>query len=75
MDRVQRVRTAENRTELTDAANRVYLSLGRGPDLNAAAIDDMRSFLDTAAHRFFPDWDLAADMCVASPRRSTGASS
>lgn len=49
MDMVQRVLTAENRTELADAANRVYLSLGRGPDLNAAAIDDMRSFLDAAA--------------------------
>jgi hypothetical protein len=49
MDMVHRVLTAENRTELADAANRVYLSLGRGPDLNAAALEDMRTFLDAAA--------------------------
>ncbi|GAA3599694.1 helix-turn-helix transcriptional regulator [Nonomuraea rosea] len=30
------------------------------------------TFLDSAAHRFFPDWDLAADMCVANLRTAAG---
>jgi hypothetical protein len=30
------------------------------------------TFLDAAARRFFPDWDLAADMCVANLRTATG---
>jgi hypothetical protein len=30
------------------------------------------TFLDSAAHRFYPDWDLAADMCVANLRTSAG---
>ena len=30
------------------------------------------TFLDTAARRFFPDWDLAADMCVANLRTAAG---
>lgn len=30
------------------------------------------TFLDAAAHRFFPDWDLAADMCVANLRTAAG---
>jgi transcriptional regulator with XRE-family HTH domain len=29
-------------------------------------------FLDSAARRFYPDWDLAADMCVANLRTSAG---
>jgi len=30
------------------------------------------TFLDNAARRFYPDWDLAADMCVANLRTSAG---
>jgi transcriptional regulator with XRE-family HTH domain len=30
------------------------------------------TFLDAAAHRFFPDWGLAADMCVANLRTAAG---
>jgi transcriptional regulator with XRE-family HTH domain len=30
------------------------------------------TFLDTAARRFYPDWDLAADMCVANLRTAAG---
>jgi transcriptional regulator with XRE-family HTH domain len=30
------------------------------------------TFLDAAAHRFFPDWDLAADMSVANLRTAAG---
>jgi transcriptional regulator with XRE-family HTH domain len=30
------------------------------------------TFLDNAAHRFYPDWDLAADMCVANLRTAAG---
>ena len=30
------------------------------------------TFLDAAAHRFFPDWDLAADMAVANLRTAAG---
>jgi transcriptional regulator with XRE-family HTH domain len=30
------------------------------------------TFLDSAARRFYPDWDLAADMCVANLRTSAG---
>jgi transcriptional regulator with XRE-family HTH domain len=30
------------------------------------------TFLDSAAHRFFPDWGLAADMCVANLRTAAG---
>ena len=30
------------------------------------------TFLDTAAHRFYPDWDLAADMTVANLRTAAG---
>jgi transcriptional regulator with XRE-family HTH domain len=30
------------------------------------------TFLDGAARRFYPDWDLAADMCVANLRTSAG---
>ncbi len=30
------------------------------------------TFLDSAAHRFYPDWDLAADMCVANLRTAAG---
>lgn len=30
------------------------------------------TFLDAAAHRFFPDWDLAADTCVANLRTAAG---
>jgi transcriptional regulator with XRE-family HTH domain len=30
------------------------------------------TFLDSAAHRFFPDWDLAADMSVANLRTAAG---
>lgn len=48
LDIVQRVLAAEGRTNLADAANRVYLSLGRSPELNAAALEDMRTFLDAA---------------------------
>jgi len=29
-------------------------------------------FLDSCAHRFYPDWDLAADTCVANLRTSAG---
>ncbi|WP_328475487.1 helix-turn-helix transcriptional regulator [Actinoplanes sp. NBC_00393] len=29
-------------------------------------------FLDSAAHRFYPEWDLAADMCVANLRTAAG---
>jgi transcriptional regulator with XRE-family HTH domain len=29
-------------------------------------------FLDAAARRFYPDWDLAADMCVANLRTAAG---
>jgi transcriptional regulator with XRE-family HTH domain len=29
-------------------------------------------FLDSAARRLYPDWDLAADMCVANLRTSAG---
>jgi hypothetical protein len=29
-------------------------------------------FLDNAARRFYPDWDLAADICVANLRTSAG---
>jgi transcriptional regulator with XRE-family HTH domain len=29
-------------------------------------------FLDNASHRFYPDWDLAADMCVANLRTAAG---
>ncbi len=30
------------------------------------------TFLDTAAHRFYPNWDLAADMTVANLRTAAG---
>jgi transcriptional regulator with XRE-family HTH domain len=30
------------------------------------------TFLDSAARRFYPDWDLAADMCVANLRTAAG---
>ena len=30
------------------------------------------TFLDSAARRFYPDWNLAADMCVANLRTSAG---
>jgi hypothetical protein len=30
------------------------------------------TFLDNAAHRFYPDWHLAADMCVANLRTAAG---
>jgi MmyB-like transcription regulator ligand binding domain len=30
------------------------------------------TFLDSAAHRFYPDWDLAADMTVANLRTGAG---
>ncbi len=30
------------------------------------------TFLDAAAHRFFPDWELAAEMCVANLRTAAG---
>ncbi|GAA4955390.1 helix-turn-helix transcriptional regulator [Actinoplanes utahensis] len=30
------------------------------------------TFLDSAAHRFFPDWNLAADMTVANLRTAAG---
>ncbi len=30
------------------------------------------TFLDSAAHRFYPDWDLAADMLVANLRTAAG---
>ncbi|HEX5994569.1 MAG TPA: hypothetical protein VFY84_05445 [Jiangellales bacterium] len=30
------------------------------------------AFLDSAAHRFYPDWDLAADIAVAILRTSAG---
>jgi transcriptional regulator with XRE-family HTH domain len=30
------------------------------------------TFLDNAAHRFYPDWALAADMCVANLRTAAG---
>jgi transcriptional regulator with XRE-family HTH domain len=30
------------------------------------------AFLDSAAHRFYPDWDLAADMTVANLRTAAG---
>ncbi|MCW6011066.1 helix-turn-helix transcriptional regulator [Micromonospora sp. CPCC 205371] len=30
------------------------------------------TFLDSAAHRFYPDWDLVADMTVANLRTSAG---
>jgi transcriptional regulator with XRE-family HTH domain len=30
-------------------------------------------FLDSAAHRFYPDWDLAADITVANLRTAAGA--
>ena len=30
------------------------------------------AFLDNAAHRFYPDWDLAADMTVANLRTAAG---
>jgi hypothetical protein len=29
-------------------------------------------FLDSAARRFYPDWDLAADLCVANLRTAAG---
>jgi hypothetical protein len=30
------------------------------------------TFLDSSARRFYPDWDLAADMCVANLRTAAG---
>lgn len=30
------------------------------------------AFLDTASRRFYPDWDLAADICVANLRTAAG---
>ncbi|WP_433435826.1 hypothetical protein [Nonomuraea sp. CA-141351] len=30
------------------------------------------TFLDSAARRFYPDWDVAADMCVANLRTAAG---
>ena len=30
------------------------------------------TFLDSAARRFYPDWNLAADMCMANLRTSAG---
>src|SRR4029450_5745723 len=30
------------------------------------------TFLNSAAHRFYPDWDLAADMTVANLRTAAG---
>jgi transcriptional regulator with XRE-family HTH domain len=30
------------------------------------------TFLDSAAHRFYPDWALAADLCVANVRTAAG---
>jgi transcriptional regulator with XRE-family HTH domain len=30
------------------------------------------TFIDSAAHRFYPDWSLAADMCVANLRTAAG---
>jgi hypothetical protein len=46
MDIVNKVLIADGKTYLTDAANRVYLGLGRNPELNAAALEDMRTFID-----------------------------
>jgi hypothetical protein len=42
---------ANNRADLVSVANRVYLGQGRSPQLNAAALQDMKLFLDLALSR------------------------
>ncbi len=49
MDIVHKMLIADGKTNLTDSANRIFLSLGRSPELNAVALEDMRSFVDLAA--------------------------
>jgi hypothetical protein len=44
------------------------MHLDRGTPPNLARFN----FLDAAAHRFFPDWDSAADMSVANLRTAAG---
>jgi transcriptional regulator with XRE-family HTH domain len=64
---------ANGRTDLL-AANHLgramYSDLYRDPHTppNCARF----TFLDSAAHRFYPDWDLAADIVVAILRTSAG---
>ena len=41
-------------------------------DPNSAPNFARFTFLDSAAHRFYPDWDLAADMTVANLRTAAG---
>jgi transcriptional regulator with XRE-family HTH domain len=44
----------------------LYADPGRAPNFGRF------TFLDSAAHRFFPDWPLAADMLVANLRTAAG---
>ena len=48
MNIVSAILASENRLELLDVANRIYLTQGRSPQLNAAALSDMKMFLDNA---------------------------
>jgi hypothetical protein len=48
MDVVNEILASNNRPELLDAANRIYLTQGRNAQLNAAAFGNMKSFLDFA---------------------------
>jgi transcriptional regulator with XRE-family HTH domain len=41
-------------------------------DFNASPNFARFTFLDSAAHRFYPDWDLAADITVANLRTAAG---
>ncbi len=58
MDMVSAALLAEGRSNLMDIANRIFVTLGRNPELNATALEDMRSFLALAAD----DPDLRAAM-------------
>jgi hypothetical protein len=62
-----------NRSDLlaTDLLGRaLYADLYNNPD--GAPNFARFSFLDSAAHRFYPDWDLAADTTVANLRTAAG---
>ena len=49
MDIVHKILVREGRTNLGDVANRVFITVARGPEIKAEALDDMRSFIDLTA--------------------------
>jgi len=84
LDVVREVLAGDNKIALLDVANRVWMNLGRSPQLNATTIADMKLFLDLAEKS--PNLDLAlregrmadveatlitdgkAEMCLAANR-------